>query len=128
MKKNLRNVLLYIVVPIIFIATIIIVSLSTGKVETTKYYEIVDMIKSNEVSEYKLNLYSGELVYTKRADNKEYRYTVADPGIFLNDVNEYVVTHNETAEKKDVIKYDIERGGENSWILSILPTVLLVGV
>ena len=43
MKKNLRNVLLYIVVPIIFIATIIIVSLSTGKVETTKYYEIVDL-------------------------------------------------------------------------------------
>jgi hypothetical protein len=58
------------------------------------------MIKSNEVSEYKLNLYSGELTYTSRKDGKEYRYTVADPGIFYDDVNEFVMAHNDSINEQ----------------------------
>ena len=60
MKKNLRNILLYIVVPIIFIVTIVAVSLSTKNVDKVKYYEIVEMVKTNQISAYQLNLYSGE--------------------------------------------------------------------
>ena len=53
-----------------------------------KYYEIVGLIRNNQVSEYELNLYSGELRYVKRSEpNKIYRYTVASPDVFYNDVN-----------------------------------------
>lgn len=134
MKKNLRNILLYIVVPIIFIVTIIAVSLSTKNVDKTKYYEIVEMVKTNQISAYQLNLYSGELIYVKRGDGKEYRYTVADPNIFYNDVNDFVLEHNDKIREQDpnntaaLIKMDYKSGGETSWILSLLPTVLLIGV
>ncbi len=134
MKKNLRNILLYIVVPIIFIVTIIAVSLSTKNVNKTKYYEIVEMVKTNQISAYQLNLYSGELIYVKRNDGKEYRYTIADPNIFYNDVNEFVLAHNDRVREQDpnntaaLIKMDYKSGGETSWILSLLPTVLLIGV
>ena len=134
MKKNLRNILLYIVVPIIFIVTIIAVSLSTKNVDKTKYYEIVEMVKTNQISAYQLNLYSGELIYVKRGDGKEYRYTIADPNIFYNDVNDFVLEHNDKIREQDpnntaaLIKMDYKSGGETSWILSLLPTVLLIGV
>ena len=134
MKKNLRNVLLYIVVPIIFIVTIVAVSLSTKSVDKLKYYEIVEMVKTNQISAYQLNLYSGELIYVKRADGKEYRYTIADPNIFYNDVNDFVLAHNDKVREEDpkntsaLIKMDYKSGGETSWLLSLLPTVLLIGV
>ena len=139
-SSNIRNVLLYLGIPIIFIITIVIVSMSTKQVDTLKYYEIVDMIKANEVSEYKLNLYSGELTYTSRKDGKEYRYTVADPGIFYEDINEFVMAHNDAITEQiknpeegvtppketEKIKVDYVRGGETAWIMDMLPIVLLV--
>ena len=79
MNKNLKNVLLFIGIPIVFIMAILSVSYLSKNTVETKYYEIVDMVKDNEISEFQLNLYSGELVYTKRDDGKNYRYTVADP-------------------------------------------------
>ncbi len=129
MNKNLKNVLLFIGIPIVFIIAVLSVSyLSKGTVER-QYYEIVDMIKSNEISEFQLNLYSGELVYTMRDDGKTYRYTVADPSIFYNDVNDTVLLINE--ENKDtgnIIKYDYKSGGQAAWLMNLLPTVLLIAV
>ncbi len=129
MKKNFRNVLLYIAIPIILILSVFSVSKLTKNTAETKYYQIVDLIKENEVSEYQLNLYSGELIYTRRDDGKKYRYTVADSSIFYNDVNEAVMKINEENSGTDkVIKYDYKSGGEASWLISLLPTVIVIAV
>ena len=129
MKKNFKNVLLYIGIPIVFIITMLSVSYLTKNTAETKYYEIVSLITENEVSEFELNLYSGELKYVKRDDGKAYRYTVADASIFYNDVNEAVMKINEdnrgTAKE---IKYDYKSGGQGAWILNLLPTLLMVGL
>ena len=95
----------------------------------TKYYEIVGMIYNNEISEYELNLYTGELKYVKRSDGKTYKYTVADPGIFLNDVNEYVLENNKKYANDDskFIKNDHKRGNETAWLSNLLPTILVIG-
>ncbi len=129
MKKNFKNILLYIGIPIILILTVSLVALKTEQKEQTKYYEIVELIVNNKVSEYKLNLYSGELTYTLRDTGEKKKYTVADPNIFYNDVNETVleINKNNPGSEND-IKPDYERGGEASWLLSLLPTVLIVGL
>ncbi len=129
MKKNFKNILLYIGIPIILILTVSLVALKTEQKEQTKYYEIVELIVNNKVSEYKLNLYSGELTYTLRDTGEKKKYTVADPSIFYNDVNETVleINKNNPGSEND-IKPDYERGGEASWLLSLLPTVLIVGL
>ena len=127
--KNLKKILLYVAVPILLIIAVLSVSYLSKNTSEIKYSEIVDMVKSNEISEYTLNLYSGELVYTKREDGKKYRYTVPDPGVFINDVGddaEKLMT--ETKGTKDEFKYDYKRGGGASWILSLLPTLLMVGL
>ncbi|MBE6766722.1 MAG: ATP-dependent zinc metalloprotease FtsH [Ruminococcaceae bacterium] len=108
------------------------VTIGLNKQTDVKYYEIVDSIKNNEVSEYTLNLYSGELKYRMRADGKMYTYTIADPNLFYNDVHTFVTEKNdelkEQGKAEEIIKFDYERGGETSWIMNILPTVLTIGV
>lgn len=129
MNKNLKNVILFIAIPIVFIMAILSVSYLSKNTVETKYYEIVDMVKNNEISEFQLNLYNGELVYTKRDDGKKYRYTVADPSIFYNDVNETVSDINEqNAGTDNIIKYDYKSGGQTAWLMNLLPTVLMIAV
>jgi len=129
LKKNFKNILLYLGIPIVLILSVALVSKFTKDSAKTKYYEIVDMVQNNEISEYTLNLYNGELTYTKRDDGKKYRYTVADPSIFYNDVNEFVQEHNkENSGTDNVIKVDYDKGGQGSWLVSLLPTALMIGV
>ncbi len=129
MKKNLKNLLLYIGIPIIFIMSVLSVSYLTKNSAELKYSEIVSMVKNNEVSEFSLNLYSGELSYVKREDGKTYRYTVADPSIFYNDVNDAVMKINEEnlGTDKD-IDYNYVRGGQGAWLVNLIPTLLMVGL
>ncbi len=130
MNKTLKNILLYLGIPVVLILAIAAVALGTQNTNQKKYYEIRDMVLNNEISEYQLNLYSGELIYTLRSDGKKYRYTIASPEIFYNDVNEAVLAMNE--ENKDnpdlIIKQDYKRGNEASWIINLLPTLIMVGV
>ena len=129
MKKNLKNVLLYIIVPIIFIFAVLSASYFVKDTAELKYSEIVEMIKSNEVSELELNLYSGELTYKKRDDGKIYRYTVPNSSLFIEDINEDVWEIKEANKGTDLdIAYNLKRGGETSWITSLLPTLLMVGL
>ena len=59
-----------------------------------KYYEIVDLVKNNEVSEFELNLYTGELKYILRKEPKTVqKYTCASADIF------YPVNSGKSLEK-----------------------------
>lgn len=129
MNKNLKNVLLFIGIPIAFIISVLSVSYLSKNTVETKYYEIVEMVKENKISEFSLNLHSGQLIYTKRDDGKSYRYTVADPSIFYYDVKDKLSEINEQNSGTDkIIKYDYKSGGETAWIMNLLPTLITVGV
>ena len=130
MKKNIRNILLYIGIPLILIISFVAVSQISKATNETKYYEIVEMIEGNEISEFTLNLYSGDLTYTLREDGQKYHYNVASPEIFYNDVNEFLKENNkQNADNEDkFIDYDYKEGGESSWLIGLLPNILLIGV
>ncbi len=121
--------LLFIGIPIAFIISVLSVSYLSKNTVETKYYEIVEMVTENKISEFSLNLHSGQLIYTKRDDGKSYRYTVADPSIFYNDVNDFVLKNNsENSGTDKIIKYDYKSGGETAWIMNLLPTLITLGV
>lgn len=129
MNKNFKNVLLFIGIPIAFIIAVLSVSYLSKNTVETKYYEIVELVTENKISEFSLNLHSGQLIYTKRDDGKSYRYTVADPSIFYNDVNDFVLKNNtENIGTEKIIKYDYKSGGETAWIMNLLPTLITLGV
>ena len=133
MKKSFKNTLLIILIPVVLFGSFLIASKVADTTETKKYNEIVDLIKNNEVSEFELNLYSGDLTYKLRENvgkkAKTEHYTVADANFFYNDINAAVKEINEANKGTDkVIKYDYIRGGESSWIMAMLPQILLIGV
>lgn len=133
MKKSFKNTLLIILIPVVLFGSFLIASKVADTTETKKYNEIVDLIKNNEVSEFELNLYSGDLTYKLRENDgkkaKTEHYTVADANFFYNDINAAVKEINEANKGTDkVIKYDYIRGGESSWIMAMLPQILLIGV
>ncbi len=131
MKKSFKNTLLIILIPVVLFGSFLIASKVADTTETKKYHEIVDLIKNNKVSEFELNLYSGDLTYKLReSDGKQAKtehYTVADAGFFYNDINEFVRQHN-LENPDNPIKDDYIRGGESSWIMAMLPQILLIGL
>ncbi len=123
--------LLYIGIPIILIVAIVLTFFGAQKVDKKKYYDIVELFKNDKIAEYQLNLYSGELNYVTR-DGEKYRYTVASPNIFYEDINSVVMEINDgyRAEGKtdQMVKMDYKTGGEGSWLISFIPYILLIGV
>ncbi|MBQ3563125.1 MAG: ATP-dependent zinc metalloprotease FtsH [Clostridia bacterium] len=117
-----------ILIPILIFVCIFAVINVNKTVDKQNYSAIVEKFYANEISEFELNITSRELTYKQRSDNKTYKYTVPDSQIFYNDINEYLVEHNKTAEKKDKIEYNYLPGNEGSWIVSFLPTLLTVAL
>ena len=130
MKKNLKNILLIIIIPVVLLASFFVATKVASTTERIKYNEIVEKIEGNEISAFTLNLYSGDLSYTLREDGKKYHYSVASPEIFYNDVNEFIRANNkenpEGTEK--FIDYDYIEGGQGSWLVAMVPQVLIIGV
>ncbi|MGI6269728.1 MAG: ATP-dependent zinc metalloprotease FtsH [Candidatus Howiella sp.] len=128
--KNLKNVLLYLGIPIVLIITIAAVMFGSGKTEEKKYSDIIEMLYNYEISEINLNQYSGELIYTTRADGARHRYNVANVTIFYNDVSEFLQENmqNHTDDPSKAIVVDYKKGSGASWLASLLPTVLMIAV
>lgn len=127
MKKiNFKAIIPYIVIPLAFILCIVYYStMGSATKAKTEYYQLVNMFRNNEVTEYKLNLSSGMLEYKKAGDNTTYKYTVPNVSLFVEDVHEYVMKYNiENPDKQ--VKMDYVSGSANSWWVSLLPTVLVM--
>ncbi len=127
MKKiNFKAIIPYIVIPLAFLLCIVYYSTMGDATRTkTEYYQVVNMFRNNEVSEYKLNLSSGMLEYKKVGDKTTYKYTVPNVSLFVEDVHEYLVAYNMENPDKQV-KMDYVSGSANSWWVSLLPTVAVM--
>ena len=121
-KKKWGN-LLYLILPVILVLCIAYFT-SSQNVTSVKYYEIVNMFKTNQVTEYSLTLSSGDLRYKVKGDNTERRYTLANVELFLNDVHFYVTDYNEQ-NPDNPIKYDYKAGASSSAWASLLPMFLM---
>ncbi len=124
-KRKWGN-LLYLILPLILILSI---AYFTSSQNTTKikYYEVVNMFKNNQVTEYTVTLSSGALTYKVKGDNAEKKYTIPNVELFLMDVHDSVVKYNE--EHPDApIKYDYKAGTNNSLLASLIPMVLMSAI
>ena len=128
MNKNLKNVLIYLGIPIVLIIAVTAVMFGTSERTETKYSEIIQMIYNDEISDMTLNQYSGELTYTKRDDGKTYRYNVANVSIFYNDTAEYLQEKYLDENPDTSISVEYKKGNSASWLLNLLPTLLTVAL
>ncbi len=122
--KQFLPIILLPVLMILFISYFVNNNASDKKVT---YYDVVEMFENNEIEEYTLNLGSGVLEYKKRGDEQKYKYSVPNINLFNQDIHSYVVEYNLTHDGDDKIVYDYKAGTSNSWITSLIPTVVLLG-
>ena len=131
MKGNFKRILISIMIPIVLIVAVVAVKFSNQNTAKKQYYQVVQMFENNEVSEYYLNLYSGDLKYKLRKDGeKTYVYRVPDVSIFINDIHDSVVENNikNKNNDKNLIKFDYASGSSASWLVSQAPSFLLIGI
>ena len=133
MSKGLK-ILLSIAVPLLLIAAMAGVLYSSNTADKTDYSEIVKMIDRDEISEIELNMYEGKLTYKKRDDDKkEYTMTVVSD-VFYYDLGD-MITEKNTDKDADGnyitandIKINYKAGGETSWLMNLLPTLIMIAI
>lgn len=124
MSKNWKSILVYILIPILLIGAVVFFANSQTSTDM-KYSQIVSMFKNGEVSEFSLDLSSGNLVYKTFAKPKEEKaYSVPSVSYFLDDIRDDVKVYNEKHPNKPIV-YDYKAGTSNTWILSMLPLLLM---
>ena len=125
--NKIKQFLPIILLPVIMIFLIsFFVNDGSARKDVT-YYDVVEMFTNNEIEEYTLNLGSGVLEYKKRDSEQKYKYTVPNINLFNQDVHSFVVQHNLTHDGEDEIVYNYKAGASNSWITSLIPSVVLLG-
>lgn len=124
MSKNWKSILAYILIPILLIGAVIYFVNSQTSTQL-KYSQVVSMFKNNEVSEFSLDLSSGNLVYKTFAKPKEEKnYSVPNVSYFLDDIRESVDKYNDEHSDKPIV-YDYRAGTSNAWIYSMIPSLLM---
>ncbi len=123
-KKKLITLLPYIIIPLMLIGGMTFY-MGTQDREKTEYYELVALFDEGKVSEYKLNISSGALVYTLEGEEKQRSFSVPSVSLFIEDIHEGVIKHNRENPDKQ-IKADYIAGSTGQWLYNIVPTLLLL--
>ena len=123
-KHRLLVLLPYLLIPAMLLAGLsyYISAQSRDKLE---YYQLVALFDEGKVTEYKLNLSSGALVYKTVGDDTEKTFTVPSVNLFVEDIHEGVIKYNRE-HPDSMIKAGYITGSTGQWIYNIVPTLLLL--
>ncbi len=125
--NKVTKVLLSIFIPIILLAAVAGVVYSSNTAEKTDYSTVVQQFYNDEVKEAELNMYDGTLKYVTRADGKTHSITVVSD-VFYYDLRDIIKEKNTNDNPADDIVMNYKRGGEGSWLTSMLPSLLVTVV
>ena len=124
-RKN-RGIFAYL---LIFVLAVMGVSYVMSKIsdsgKKTEYSEIISHFDNYEVSYYTLDLGSGELKLKLRGEDQKLTYEVPNINIFLSDTENYRQEYNEM-HPDEPLTQDYYKITDNSWLLSIIPTALML--
>lgn len=136
MKNNNKGktLLIYLLVSVAIICGLVymLTSMST-KSSDKKYSEIMEQFDSLNVSQFELDLGSGQLKYKLKGEDKVYSYTVPNVSLFANEVlggedaENYRKKYN-TENPDDPLQYNLIPISDNSFWLNLIPTLLMLGV
>ena len=133
-NNNGKTLLIYLLVSVAIICGLVymLTSLST-KSSDKKYSEIMEQFDSLNVSQFELDLGSGQLKYKLKGEDKVYSYTVPNVSLFANEVlggedaENYRKKYN-TENPDDPLQYNLIPISDNSFWLNLIPTLLMLGV
>lgn len=133
-NNNGKTLLIYLLVSVAIICGLVymLTSMST-KSSDKKYSEIMEQFDSLNVSQFELDLGSGQLKYKLKGEDKVYSYTVPNVSLFANEVLGGEDAENyrkkySTENPDDPLQYNLIPISDNSFWLNLIPTLLMLGV
>ena len=127
-NRNNKGVAAYIAIAAaLIIAVVVIFPKLTQPSKDTKYSEVISYFDKYQVTSYTFDLGTGELIYTLKDNDKKQTYKVPNVQIFLNDTEDYRENYN-AKNPDEPLSQDYFKIKDNSWIISIIPTVLMLGM
>lgn len=115
-----------VIVTLMLLATLIFTSLGTRPV-TIKYSDIIGYFQNNEVESYSIDLGTGEAKIQVKNQEKPILYKVPNVSLFVNTTEPIVKEYNKQ-NPQALISYDYFRAKEVPFWVSMLPTLLMVGL
>jgi len=156
-KTLLRNLLIYLGIPIVLILVVATILWSQPQV-SIKYSHIVQLFEENMVEEFSMDLGSGAMeiklkegaklsdvtgeeatqpqaqtnIFGNNSQNQQedktknqiIKYTAPSPSLVYEDIKDYIKAYNLENPDKPMI-YDYKAANENSWLLSLLPNIII---
>ena len=138
-SNKFKGIIIYLVIILLLIFGLVwVLNLagSSAAQGAPTYSDVIAEFDNLNVSEFKLDLGSGKLVYITKDSDEVKTYSVPNVSIFINDINTgygedghiayYRQRYNEVNEKPLIEDY--VPISDNTFLTSILPYLLLVGV
>lgn len=150
--KILRNIGLFIGLPLALFFILWLFLYRGGSVSTAKYSDYVAYFERGQVKAYALDLGSGNLEILLKKEFREdvnkdgkidekdlLKYTVPSVGVFLDTINPLVeesrakavaenpqLTNEQLKELEDYVDYDWKPVSQMPWIVNLIPSLLIV--
>ncbi len=126
-KKSIRNLLIYLGIPIVLIIIIAWVYSSRPQ-ETYNTSTIVNLFKNQQVTEYTLDFGTGAMKITYQDENNKTQtlnYTAASITTILDAINPYVEEYDKAHPDAPMV-YNHIQATDNSWLYNLLPNIILI--
>ncbi len=122
---RIRSLLVYLGIPIIVILIMSLV-LTQQPRDTITYSQVVGYFENQQVTEFKVESSgSATKIQLKLKDDKVITHKIMDWYTFWDDINDDIKAYNK-ANPKAPMKYDLTPIGDNSFLLELIPTAILV--
>ena len=142
--RKILTIVAYIAVPALLL-TMALHYVGQAKKEKTVYSDLLNAFYANKVAYYSLNLSSGSMDYwtweqmeekdgkfvpAEKEKGNSKKYDLPSVDLFLMQTDELVQRHNleNIDSPKDQIQVNLINGGGGSWLIQIIPTVLIGGM
>lgn len=128
-NNKFKGIFIYLaVIVLLVIGMVTMLQMSATPGERTRYSQVISEFDNYNVSDYTLDLGSGELQYTLKSDStKKYKYSVPNVSLFLQDTQGYRKAYNEKNPDSPLVE-DFYPVSDNSFLLSFLPYLLMVAL
>ena len=128
-KKQLRNILVYLGIPImLFIIIFMMMNGNRATTTTVRYSDILSYFDEGKVSEYTLDWGTGDLLLTLNdSDKTKVSFRVPSVTKFDADTREAIAAYNADDSHADMVQ-DIQPAAETNWFMAFLPEILMLVV
>lgn len=125
LSKNWKSALFYILIPVLLVVFAFAIANQQNDTEL-KYSQIVNLFKTNQVSEFELDLTSGTLTYeTFDKPDEVQKYKVPSVTYFIEDIRDSINEYNE-AHPDAQIEYNYKQSSSRNWIFNLLPYIIII--